>query len=256
VNVSPSRLYSRDPHQFFELLCIQISAIMKAYCEGLTEIISIDAASTMAAIDYDPSDLLNFIMDGYDKVCSSAEQLAPLLFELQRGHLQKFSLSWALLNKRMYQRCVYFEVLKLIPECILKLKKLVIVEKFKSMVQRFTKFDDEMSLITEQWRDIWNSLLEYHKSTADMARRRRISSAHSIMLAIKQSEFRFDETLNVAEERNIQSWSQLERRDEVWQNVVYHLQKKWFECTNPRLSANICNFRCNKCNKSIGVHYM
>jgi hypothetical protein len=88
---------------------------MKAYCEGLTEIISVDDS-----IEYDPADLLNFIMDGYDKVCSSAEQLAPLLFELQRGHLQKFSLSWALLNKRMYQRCVYFEVLKLIPECILK----------------------------------------------------------------------------------------------------------------------------------------
>jgi hypothetical protein len=125
------------------------------------------------------------------------------------------------------------------------------------MVLRFTKFDDEMSTITEQWKDIWNSLLEYHKSAIDLARRRRISSAHSIMLAIKQSDFRFDDSLNVTEERNIVDWIQSEKRDEVWQHCVYHLQKKWHECTNPRLSANICNLRCNKCNnKSIGVHYM
>lgn len=52
-------------------------------------------------------------------MCSAAKELTPLLFELQRGHLQKFSLTWNLLNKRVYQRWVYLEVQDLIPECIL-----------------------------------------------------------------------------------------------------------------------------------------
>lgn len=52
-------------------------------------------------------------------MCNAAKSLSPLLFELQRGHLQKFSLTWNLLNKRVYQRWVYLEVQELIPECIL-----------------------------------------------------------------------------------------------------------------------------------------
>lgn len=62
------------------------------------------------------------ILDGYDKVCNAARALSPLLFELQRGHLQKFSLTWNLLNKRIYQRWVYWGVKELIPECVLKVR--------------------------------------------------------------------------------------------------------------------------------------
>lgn len=65
---------------------------------------------------------VSVILDGYDKVCAASKALSPLLFELQRGHLQKFSLTWNLLNKRMYQRWVYFGVKELIPECILKVR--------------------------------------------------------------------------------------------------------------------------------------
>lgn len=69
---------------------------------------------------------LSVILDGYDKVCTASKTLTPLLFELQRGHLQKFSLTWNLLNKRMYQRWVYWGVKELIPECILKVMLLVL----------------------------------------------------------------------------------------------------------------------------------
>lgn len=68
---------------------------------------------------------MNFsvILNGYESLCNSAKNVSPLLYELQRGHLQKFSLTWSLLNKRIYQRWVYFDVQKLMPECILKVCK-------------------------------------------------------------------------------------------------------------------------------------
>lgn len=60
------------------------------------------------------------MLDGYDKFCATAKKLSTLLFELQRDTLQNFSLTWMLLNKRMYERWVYLDVQELIPECILK----------------------------------------------------------------------------------------------------------------------------------------
>lgn len=60
------------------------------------------------------------VLDGYDKMCNAARIMSPLLFELQRGHMQQFALTWNLLNKRIYQRWVYWEVKDLLPECILK----------------------------------------------------------------------------------------------------------------------------------------
>lgn len=63
---------------------------------------------------------ISVILDGYDKLCSTAKKLSSLLFELQRDHLQQFELTWTILNKRMYQRYVYMEIQELIPECILK----------------------------------------------------------------------------------------------------------------------------------------
>lgn len=64
------------------------------------------------------------MLDGYDKMCNAARILSPLLFELQRGHMQQFSLTWNLLNKRIYQRWVYWSVKDLIPGCILKVYQL------------------------------------------------------------------------------------------------------------------------------------
>lgn len=51
------------------------------------------------------------LLDGYEKVCMAAKQLAPLLQQLEVEHLQKFSLTWEVLNKHLYQSCVYTDPL-------------------------------------------------------------------------------------------------------------------------------------------------
>lgn len=142
------RLCSRDSHQLFELLCIQLRCITIAYSDGLKKMIKTSEDGKSST--YNPVELLTckcehylvgcllewwmfkwiffshfstlcaVILDGYDRLCSTAKKLSSLLFELQRDHLQQFELTWTILNKRMYQRYVYMEIQELIPECILK----------------------------------------------------------------------------------------------------------------------------------------
>ncbi|XP_055588217.1 uncharacterized protein LOC129740536 [Uranotaenia lowii] len=248
-----SMLYTRDPHQLFELLCLQLRSIVKAYSQGLDDLIQ---ETSDGELQYNPTDLLNYILDGYDKLCNSAKALSPLLFELQRGHLQQFSLTWCLINKRMFQRYVYFEVQKVIPECILKLKELLFDEEYKSMVFRFIQFDDDMNSTSQIWRDVWSLLHDYHKARDDSARRKRISSAHSLMVAVKESEFNFVTDVQRQRDRPIVEWLALENRYLVWEFVVHSLKSRWIACVNPRLTASIENVQCRKCNFALATHYI
>lgn len=51
------------------------------------------------------------LLEGYDKLCLAAKELAPLLQQLETEHLQRFNLTWEVLNKYLYQSCVYTEPL-------------------------------------------------------------------------------------------------------------------------------------------------
>lgn len=249
-----SMLYTRDPHQLFELLCLQLRSIVKAYSQGLQDLITETADGEL---QYHPVELLIYILDGYDKLCHSAKALSPLLFELQRGHLQQFSLTWCLINKRMYQRFVYLEVQKIIPECILKLKELLFDEEYKSMVYRFIQFDDEMNSTSQIWRDVWSLLHDYHRAKEDQARRKRISSAHSLLLAVRDSEFIFSHPeVQRTKDRPIVEWLANNDRNMVWQYVVHSLKSRWVACNNPRLTASIENIQCRKCNFALATHYV
>lgn len=59
------------------------------------------------------------LLDGYDKMCNASKKMQPMLYELEREHLHPFGLTWRMLNKRIYQRFVYWEVRELIPQCLL-----------------------------------------------------------------------------------------------------------------------------------------
>lgn len=53
------RLYTRDPHQLFELLCVQMRCIAMAYSEGLKDIIRTNGDTLVHQPNYNPIDLLN-----------------------------------------------------------------------------------------------------------------------------------------------------------------------------------------------------
>ncbi|KAG4067279.1 hypothetical protein HA402_000270 [Bradysia odoriphaga] len=253
-----SMLYRRDPHQLFELLCFQLRNIAITYSEGFKDIIKPKSDDESETPTYNPVELLNFILDGYDKVCTASKALSPLLFELQKGHLQKFSLTWNLLNKRMYQRWVYMGVKELIPECILKLKTILDTEKYKAMVYRFIKFDDEMTLLTFKWREIWSLANAYHMEDHDFERRRRMCSVHSILQSIKNTKFKIDfkQFEDPKQTSNTVKWLTMDDRDTVWNYTVYFLRNKWVECDEHRLYAEITKVQCLKCDFALATHYV
>ncbi|XP_055617273.1 uncharacterized protein LOC129762771 isoform X2 [Toxorhynchites rutilus septentrionalis] len=248
-----SMLYTRDPHQLFELLCLQLRSIVKAYSQGLQDLI---IETSDGELKYNPTELVTYILDGYDRLLHSSKELTPLLFELQRGHLHKFRLTWNLINKRMYERFVYFEVQKIIPDCIVKLKELLHEDDYKSIVCRFIHFDNDMNAMTQTWCDAWCLLHEYHKTREDAARRKRIHSAHLLLLTVRESEFNFDAEVLQRRERSIVEWLPVDDRCLVWQYALHNLKTKWIVCTNPRLTAPIVNINCKKCNNTLAAHHV
>ncbi|KAJ6638598.1 Protein FAM193A [Pseudolycoriella hygida] len=253
-----SILFRRDPHQLYELLCFQLRSIAITYSEGFKDILKLKSDDESETPSYNPVELLNFILDGYERVCSASKALAPLLFELQRGHLQKFSLTWNILNKRMYQRWVYWNVKELIPECILKLKTILDSEKYKAMVYRFIKFDDEMTLLTFKWREIWSLTNDYHMDNADAERRRRMYSVHSILKRIKNTKFKVDFKQFEDDKNNFTpvKWLTMEDKSTVWKYAIYFLKTKWVECSEHRLYAENMKVQCLKCDFALATHYV
>lgn len=156
----------------------------------------------------------------------------------------------------MYQRFVYLEVQKIIPECILKLKDMFSEEDYKTIVCRFIEFDNEMNATSQIWCNIWNLLHDYHKSREDSARRKRIHSAHLLLVAVRDSEFNFDADVLQRREHPIVGWPLLEDRRLVWQYALHNLKTKWTVCSNPRLTAPIVNIQCRKCNYALAAHYV
>ncbi|XP_063706881.1 uncharacterized protein LOC134835830 [Culicoides brevitarsis] len=244
-------LCNRDPHQLFELICIQMQAVVLAYTEGLKNILKYNEQKEV--VDYCPSDLLNYIFDGYAKICHCEKTLSTIFFDLEAGHLLQFNLSLSQVYKRMYHRWIYLELQKLVPECILKLKELDYDDNYTVLVQKFIKFEDAMTSVTQTWRDIWLLIQNYHKSKEDIARRKRINTVHSIFQVIRDSEFDFDEGF-VLEDKPLVDWITSEKRNDVWQYVVHNIKTNWSSCAESRLTAKLVSVTCVKCNSPFVPH--
>lgn len=197
------------------------------------------------------------ILDGYDKFCSTAKKLSSLLFELQRDHLQDFLLTWTILNKRMYQRYVYMEIQDLIPECILKLKDLLEPTDYSTMAHRLIRFDEDMTSTTKNWSEVWQLLQDYHVGNEDIERRKRISSIHDLLKAIRDCEFDCTpyEKLLKRENSAKMQWVKMENRDEAWVLTIDYLKRVWHEKDDTRLYATFLNKRCISCDLEIASHH-
>lgn len=194
--------------------------------------------------------LISVILDGYDKFCSTATKLSSLLFEIQRDQ----RLTWNLLNKRMYQRWVYFEVQDLIPECILMLKDLLDSEDYSAMAHRLIRFDEEMTSITQSWIEVWSYLQNYYLEGEECERRTRILHLEEMMKSIRANDFsRYGEvkaTIPMAQ------WGKLDNRKEAWLQMIDYLKKVWNEKDDSRLAVKVLNDNCVKCEFELASHYM
>lgn len=198
------------------------------------------------------------ILDGYDNFCSTAKKLSSLLYELQRDHLETFSLTWLLLNKRMYQRYVYLVVQELIPDCILWLKEYLDADKYSAMANRLISFDEDMTAITQEWLIVWENLQKYHLTVADRKRRSMTLKLAQTMITIHDTQFPFKRYPKLKKNLSMSQWSKLENRGDAWLHMVDYIKREW-NCTErclKRLATPLQNKICPKCDSASISHHM
>lgn len=126
------------------------------------------------------------------------------------------------------------------------------------MVYRFIKFDDEMTLITYKWRDIWTSLNIYHLGAADRRRRERIRTVHAMLQSIRRTTFAVPHPAGHYDDSRQQTavWLAGADRNEAWAYTVHYLRKHWVECRDPRLLAGLTGIQCLKCDRTPATHFV
>ncbi|CAO1442735.1 unnamed protein product [Diamesa serratosioi] len=224
-------LYTRDRHQLFELLCLQLTSIVLAYREGVKEITKCEESN------YDAEELLNFILNGFDRITEIAETLTPLVIEM-RDHLQKFSLTWLLMNQCMYYRFLYLDIESRMADCILRLKDTVDNETYKQYVYRFIKFDEQMTTVSQSWNVALVELDIFRKFTEEqIGRIERIGLIRSIFMTLND--------LNIPEPANLESnkelddqvltmdWIATSEKNGVWMNVMNSIKNYCRSHKNP-----------------------
>lgn len=167
------------------------------------------------------------ILNGYERISEISETQTPLVIEM-RDHLQKFSLTWQLMNQCMYYRFLYVDIESRMADCILRLKDTVDVETYKNFVYRFIKFDEEMTAIGQVWEVALVALELYRNSTPEQVTRiERINLLRQIFQSLKSMESIEENDGKPLGDHSIQlDWIVSSEKDEVWQSVLSSIKKE------------------------------
>lgn len=104
-------------------------------------------------------------------------------------------------------------------------------EFYKSIVYRFIKFDEEMTLALKQWTISIVKMNQYLKSDEELDRMSRISVVHSIFTSMQQLDVPLStepiETLTIGEPSSILDWIISSNKQDVWLNMMQNIKSKW-----------------------------
>ena len=92
------KLVWRDPHQLYQRLESQLKDIVADMKQKLVELLSKQAKNPSLAQDF-----IQTLLSCHEKLCEASKILGPVLSDLEVNHLRRFSLTWELLSKHMYQ---------------------------------------------------------------------------------------------------------------------------------------------------------
>jgi len=147
------RLVWTDPHQLFQ----RLEAIVREYVtevrRKLRELLQRDAKSPNLAQDF-----ISGLLSGHARICEAARILAPVVSELEVHHLRRFSLTWELLSKHLYQLIVYTDpvIQNNLPIFISQLRALYpnnteVEERYTELVRGYLDFDVDMESVGVFW---------------------------------------------------------------------------------------------------------
>ncbi|KAG8233394.1 hypothetical protein J437_LFUL013174, partial [Ladona fulva] len=167
------QLCAQDPHQLFQRLESQVHEfVIEAKVRQLELLHREEQTPSLAKI------FLTGLLEGYLKLCLASMRLAPLLQQLETEHLRRFGLTWEVLNKHLYQSCVYTDPLvqNNLPVFITQLRTLPGQDQkeYRDLVLQYLAFADEMTHIGTLWRDIETRILEYNNEQATLKAKQRM----------------------------------------------------------------------------------
>ncbi|KAG8322481.1 hypothetical protein J6590_022931 [Homalodisca vitripennis] len=162
-----------DPHQLFQRLESQVQEFVIETKVRQLELLKREKDSPVL-----PYLFISGLLESYKKLMAAANELAPLLEQLQTEHLNKFNLTWKVLNQHLYQSCVYTDpfVQNKVPECIAKLSNSSPDpgDKYKKLVREFLSFDDEITLVGSLWREAETRIHQYNQEQATLKAKQRM----------------------------------------------------------------------------------
>ncbi len=148
------KLCWKDAHQLYQ----RLEAGVKEFVLG----IKVDLIELLQKQSKNPSlaqDFIQALLSGYEKLCSAAREVSPALLSLEMEHLRRFSLTWEILNKHLYQSIIYSDPLiqNNLPIFISQLRSLYPDKehevRYTELVRGYLDFDVEMENINEFWKN-------------------------------------------------------------------------------------------------------
>lgn len=228
-----------------ELLCLQLTSIVLSYKEGVKELTK--TVDSDGSEFYKPEEFINLILDGYETMTNVAKTLSPLVSEMS-DHLEKFSLDWILMNQCMYYRFLYHDDIEnQMAECILRLKDALDIEKYKSFVYRFLKFDEKMNRIGKAWETALVTLEKYRKSAPELLRSERISMVRKIFDKIHFFEMDTSECEIKSLMKSPLDWIVSSEDDTFWIGILHDIKQQESNLEMSKSASSNQNCKCWAC---------
>lgn len=172
---SVHKLVWRDPHQLYQRLESQLRDFVLELKGRLVELLQKQAKNPNLAQEF-----IQCLLGGHDKLCEAGKLVTPVLSDLEVNHLRRFSLTWELLSKHLYQLIVYTDPLiqNNLPIFISQLRALYPnkenEDKYTELVRGYLDFDVEMENVGVFWSGTEALLLEYSMEQQRLREKQRM----------------------------------------------------------------------------------
>ncbi|XP_026464708.1 putative uncharacterized protein DDB_G0282133 [Ctenocephalides felis] len=177
------RLYEKNPHKLFQQLETQVHNIITNLYNHLETFMKNHNNDTKHSRLF-----IDLILECYQNLCSAAKRVAPILMQLQRGHLSKFSLTWDLLNRSIYLECIHMKMQPYVLELISQCRQVQTGAKLQrdDLVQRYIKLDGEMTLISAMWYDVSAMIEDYNNDQlVSQDQQKKLDNRYQVLLDLE-----------------------------------------------------------------------
>ncbi|KAL1114787.1 hypothetical protein AAG570_007611 [Ranatra chinensis] len=147
-----------NPHQLYQRLEAQVREFVMEIKMRLLQLMDRLAENPQL-----PRLFLSGMLDRYNKMMNAANEITPVLIQLETEHLSQFNLTWKMLNQRLFQTSIYTDPFfqNSVPLFTSQLSKGTESDENRTLIKQFLNFDDEITLVEGMWKDVETRIHQY-----------------------------------------------------------------------------------------------